>query len=293
MKKGLFLGASIILHLLSLLPFGILYLLADIAYIVLYHIMHYRKQVVDNNLRNAFPEKSETERKAIAKKFYRFLADQVVESIKMLSITERTIKKRFRLNNVNELERHFKNNKSIIAATGHYGNWEWGSLIITATIKEPVLVVYKPLTDKNYESLVNKMRSKFGALLVPMKLTLRKIIALKGQNYLAVLVTDQTPVKDEAQFFTIFLNQPTAVFLGVEKLAKLGNHAVVYCHINRYKRGYYECTFKTLFNQPANTAEGEITIGHTQELDRIIREKPELWLWSHRRWKFSPNTLTA
>jgi KDO2-lipid IV(A) lauroyltransferase len=124
-----------------------------------------------------------------------------------------------------------------------------------------------------------------------MRLTLRKMIELKNTTFLSVFVSDQTPVAGETQYFIPFLNQPTAVFLGIEKIAKATNYPVVYCHINRIKRGYYEATFKTLSANPKTTAEHEITALHIRELERIIQQRPELWLWSHKRWKFRPEDL--
>ncbi len=279
------------LYLVSLLPFPLLYLVSDALYLVLVHVVRYRRDVVNRNLENAFPEKTDAERKEIARKFFRFLSDQIVESIKMRTISPEQMRKRFVLNNVDELRRHFAKGKAVFAATGHYGNWEWGTLIITLTISEPVIVIYKPLANKSFEELMNAMRARFGAVLVSMKRTMRKIVEYKNRTYLAVVVSDQTPVAGETQYFTSFLNQPTAVFLGVEKLAHLTGNPVVYCHINRLKRGHYECTFRTLVDDPSQCREYEITELHTRELERIIHQRPELWLWSHRRWKFKPEDI--
>lgn len=279
---------TIFLNFLAFLPFKLLYLFSDFLYLVLYYLPGYRQKVVETNLKNSFPDKSDTEIKLISKKYYHFLADMTVESVKMLNISADTIRKRFRLNNPEEIQRHLKRGKAVIAVTGHYGNWEWGSLILSASIQEPVLIVYKPLTNKTFEQRLNRMRSKFGAILVPMKNTLRKIVELKNKPFVTVLVSDQTPARSEAHYFTEFLNQPTAVFLGIEKISKLTDGPVVYCHINRYKRGFYECTFQTLFDHPTQTRDKEITEAHTKVLNQIIQQKPELWLWSHKRWKLKP-----
>jgi len=292
MKNAVFVILKPLLYLISLLPFAAIYLLSDFLYVFFYYGLKYRREVVYQNLRNSFPEKTEEEITTVAKEFYHFLCDQLLESIKMLTISEQTVKKRFRLNNIEEIHRHFDNNKSVIAVTGHYGNWEWGGLILSILVRGQVIIVYKPINDKRFENLVNKMRSRFNAVLVPMKNTLRKIIQYKDEKYLAVLVSDQTPARSEINYYTRFMNQWTPVFLGVEKLAKLTHDSVIYCHINRYKRGFYECTFETLIEQPELTAEREITESFTKKLEQIIRQKPELWLWSHRRWKYS-DTVTS
>ncbi|MGV3705272.1 MAG: lysophospholipid acyltransferase family protein [Arcticibacter sp.] len=287
MKKILFLITKSLLYLLSLLPIRVLYLLSDVLYFFLYRVFKYRKKVVFENLQKSFPAKSPEEIQHIARDFYKFLCDQILESVKMLTISEETLKKHFRINNLDELNRHFESNKSVLAVTGHYGNWEWGALILSVWAKNPVLIVYKPISNKLFEGLINKVRSRFNAALVPMKSTLRKISQYKNDPYVAVLVSDQTPAKSEINYFTKFLNQQTPVFLGVEKLAKMTRDAVVYCHINRYKRGYYECTFETLFEEPHLTSEREITECYTRKLEENILKKPELWLWSHRRWKYA------
>jgi KDO2-lipid IV(A) lauroyltransferase len=290
-KKGLFRLATSFLYLISLLPFSLLYVLSDILFVVLYHIVSYRRKVVQQNLANAFPEKSREERAGIERKYYRFLSDMILESIKMLSISPANLQKRFRFNNISELTQYFTKGKSVIAVTGHYGNWEWGTLITPLTFPEAVLVVYKPLADKNFGDLINRMRSRFGSIMVAMKLTMRKVIEFKKQKYALVLVGDQTPSGAEIEYFTTFLNQPTFVFLGIEKIAKVTGNPIVYFTITPYRRGYYECDIKTLVENPGETTEYEITEMHTGELENVIRARPEFWLWSHRRWKFKPEDI--
>ena len=279
------------LYLISLLPFPVLYFFSDILYILLYYILKYRRKVVSNNLLNSFPEKTKSELELIEKRFYRYLADLMLESVKTISISANEIKKRFVFKNLDLLTKHLQNGRSVIAVSGHYGNWEWGPVAIGLELKEKVLVVYKPLSDKRFEGLMNSMRSRFGSVMVPMKLTLRKVIEYKNEPNVLVLVGDQTPTREESQYFTKFLNQQTAVFLGVEKIALKLNNPIVYFSINRIKRGYYECVVKSLIDNPEHTKEHEITDAHTKELEKNIRFQPEYWLWSHKRWKFSPENL--
>ena len=284
---------SVLLYLISLLPFWILYLFSDILYFLLFHVVKYRRKVVELNLKNSFPEKSVADRLDIEKRFYKHLSDLILESIKTLSISPKSMKKRFVFSNLNELTKYFEQGKSVIAVSGHYGNWEWGPLATAYELKEKVLVVYKPLSNKRFDNLVNTMRSRFGAILVPMKHTLRKIIEYNTQPHVLVLVGDQTPPREESQYFINFLNQPTAIFLGVEKIAVRTNKPVIYFSINKIKRGYYECLIKPLVEVPNQTKEFEITNIHTQVLEHIIQKNPEYWLWSHKRWKFSPDNLKA
>lgn len=280
-----------ILYFLSLLPFPVLYFLSDILYGILYYIFKYRRKVVLNNLLNSFPEKSRSEIELIEKRFYRYLADLMLESIKTLTISAKEIKKRFIFKNIEILKNHLQNGKSVIAVSGHYGNWEWGPVATGLELNEKVLVVYKPLSDKRFEGLMNSMRSRFGSIMVPMKLTFRKVIEYKDEPNVLVLIGDQTPAREESHYFTTFLNQQTAVFLGVEKIALKLNNPIVYFSINRIKRGYYECVVKSLIENPENTIEHEITEAHIKELEKNIRIHPEFWLWSHKRWKFSSGNL--
>ena len=282
---------AFVLYLISLLPFPVLYLLSDILYVFLYYIFRYRRKVVLINLLNSFPEKSKTEIDEIEKRFYRHLADLMFESVKTISISANEIKKRFVFKNLEILTKYLQNGKSVIAVSGHYGNWEWGPVATGLELKEKVLVVYKPLSDKRFERLMNTMRSRFGSIMVPMKLTMRKVIEYKNEPNVLVLVGDQTPTREESQYFTKFLNQQTAVFLGVEKIALKTNNPIVYFSINKTKRGYYECVVKSLIDNPEQTMEYEITEAHTRELEKNIRFQPEYWLWSHKRWKFSPEIL--
>jgi len=291
MKKVLWGLTKFSLHLLSLVPFPILYLLSDFCYYVLFYIIKYRRHVVMPNLRNSFPQKTEKELRVIEKKYFKFLCDNILESFKMLSISKAEITRRYKVNNPEEIRKHLDNGKSVIVTGGHYANWEWGNLAMKAYFDETVLIIYKPLADKNFEGFMNGMRSRFGSIMVPMKLTLRKIIEQKNNKYLAFFVSDQTPARVDQYHFIKFLNQDTAVFLGTEKIAKTTGNPLVFCHIDRVKRGYYEITFTTLFEDPESTSPLEITLAHSKKLESYINARPELWLWSHKRWKFKPENV--
>lgn len=247
--------------------------------------------MVQNNLVNAFPGKSSVERAGIEKRFYGFLADTIVESIKSISITKKELKERYQFENLEEITKHLNAGRSVIAVSGHYGNWEWGPLGIPLELDADILVVYKPLSDKKFDQLINSIRSRFGTIMIPMKQTLRKVAEYKNKPHVLVLVGDQTPTREESQYFTTFLNQPTAVFLGVEKIASKTNNPIIYFSIKRIKRGFYRSVVKPLIDNPKECAEYEITDAHTKELEDLIVEKPDYWLWSHKRWKFKPEDI--
>lgn len=280
--------SSVLLSIVAALPLSILYILSDGLYVLLYYVFGYRLAIVSTNLQNAFPEKSVLERKEIAKRYYRYLADLIVETIKMKSISRKEIKKRMLLINPELIHHYFEENQSIIFVTGHYGNWEWGIPRMSLISDNPSLVIYKPLSNKGFEEIFNRMRTRFGGTMVPMKNTLRKIIEHQNKLHASVFLSDQTPTRNGSDYFIDFLNQPTLVFKGIEKIAQKTNFPIVYCHIDRVKRGYYQAKFTTLAEQPKFTVENEITLLHNKFLEEIIKEKPELWLWSHKRWKHKP-----
>lgn len=276
------------LKLLSYLPLNVLYILSDGLFLILFHVTKYRRNVVAENLKNAFPEKDITERNQITIQYYRYLCDLIIESVKMISISKAEAMERFKFVNPELLEEYFAQNKSIIAAAGHYGNWEMASNIGLTTDKN-TLVVYKPLTNQIFERFLKKVRSRFNAKMVPMKTSFREILSYRKEPTISILISDQTPVQSDAHCFTTFLNQPTAVFLGIEKLAKSYNYPIVFCDVKVIKRGHYTCEFVPLVDEPKSTADHEITEAHVRYLEKMIQKEPQYWIWSHKRWKFRPD----
>jgi KDO2-lipid IV(A) lauroyltransferase len=290
-NKGLSRLGYLFLYLISLLPFWLLYIFSDFLYVIIYYVLRYRLKVVRENLRNSFPEKTDTERKAIEKKYYHYLGDLIVEVIKLFTISEKQLKKRMLAPNGEIIEHYFNQGKSIIGAVGHYSNWEMAGLRLGMYTDKRRVVVYKPLHNEYFDNAFKRMRSKTGATLVDMKHTVRKMVEYRKELMISVLVSDQTPVRSDVSYFVPFLNQPTPVFLGIEKLAKMIDCVVVFCDIRRIKRGYYECSLVPLFEDPKNTAEHEITNAHVNYLENVIKQEPQYWLWSHRRWKFKPEDI--
>jgi len=290
-KRGFaYIGVSF-LFLLSLLPFWFLYIISDILFVILYYLAGYRRKVVQENLRNSFPEKSEEERKAIEKKYFKYMADLMLETIKSVSMSEKQVRRRMVCTNPEVIDHYFKQGKSILAAAGHYGNWELACLNFGFLTDKVKMVVYKPQTSEVFTDFFNRTRSRFGTIMISMKQTLRKMIEYKNALTFTVLAADQTPARNEAMYFTTFLNQPTAVFIGVEKLTGIRDCVVVFYRIDLVKRGYYTYTLVPLVENPKETKPYEITRIQVSYLESLIREKPEYWLWSHRRWKIKPEDV--
>lgn len=270
----------------SLLPLRVLYVFSDFIFLLLYYFPTYRRKVVATNLKNAFPEKSDEELKSIEKKFYKHMADIFVETFKLIHMSEKEQQKRFTYSNIEIIDKLRQEKRDIIAVLGHYNNWEWPTLL-PFFLKYKIVIIYKPLQNKYFNGFINKQRSKHGIVLTPMSQIIREIINYRKNdiNTLSVFLSDQTPAKGEIKYWTTFLNQDTPVYLGVEKIASKYDMAVVFFHIQKVKRGYYNLNIELLFDHTAGLPDHLITEAHTRKLEDIIREKPEFWLWSHRRWK--------
>lgn len=284
--KGFSYIGTFFLYILSLLPLPILLFFARLLYYPLYHIFGYRKKVVRENLQKSFPEKSLQEIIKIEKSFFKYLADLIFEIIKLNSISEREIRKRVKFNGLAQVEEYFSRGESVLACTGHYGNWELCMLALGLNLSATEYVIYKPLSNEIFENWFQKWRTRFGNQFVPMRQTLRQIIATKAETTMYCFASDQTPVKEETQYTLQFLNQPTAVFLGLEKIALQTNRPIFYFDVIKVKRGYYEVNCLLLCEEPKATQGHEITDLLFQFLDKTIQREPAFWLWSHKRWKF-------
>jgi KDO2-lipid IV(A) lauroyltransferase len=287
-KKGFSYLGIFFLAVLSLLPLWILYIFGNVAYLLLYYVFGYRRKVVRENLSNAFPEKGTAEIITIEKRYYKYLADLIFEIVKMSAISEKEIRKRFVFKHTEQIETYLKKGQSVLICSAHYGNWEWGTLGIGLNFSAHHYPIYKPLSNPLFDNWFKKVRSKFGNRLIPMRQTLRSLQASKGSPSLFSFGNDQSPSKDELHYWTTFLNQPTSVQLGIEKIAKMTNQPIFYLKVNYVKRGYYAVDCVPLCLDPAATARYEITELHTRFLENIIKEEPAYWLWSHRRWKHRP-----
>lgn len=276
------------LTLLSLLPLSFLYFLAKGVFVLLYHIVSYRRKVVRENLQKVFPEKSLVEIIAIEKKFYQFLSDLIVEIIKMNTISKKELAKRFQFKNTELMETYFKKGESVLICSAHYGNWEWGTLALGLVFSAQNYPIYKPLSNPIFNHWFQKIRSRFGNKMVAMRQTLRVLQGSKNQPSIFSFGNDQAPSKDESHYWTNFLGQKSSVQLGIEKIAKKTNRPVFYLKVSVLKRGYYKVDCVPLSLHPIETRAFEITESHTRFLEEIIREEPAYWLWSHRRWKYQP-----
>lgn len=274
-----------IIYAFSLFPHWIMYGISDFFFFILYRVIGYRKQVVYDNLKNSFPEKSHEEIKKLQEDFFHHLIDVMLETIKEFTISKKSIKKRFKFTNPELFQEHYNNNKSVMMLMGHYGNWEYG-VSTSLWVPQECWAVYGKIQNPVMDKYLVKTRERFGFTLYPMEETYNVMLSHEQGNKLYMFMGDQSPHHAKIKYWIPFLNQETGVHIGAEKLSKMLDLAVVFIDIQRVKRGYYEITAKTLFENAKETEQYQITNKYFEILEEVIKKKPENWLWSHKRWKY-------
>lgn len=271
---------------LSLFPLRVLYIVSDFLYFMMYRVFKYRLKIIIDNLRHSFPEKNEKEIQKIAKLFYKNFCDQMIESLKSFSISKKELEKRFKFINPELIDKYYHQGKSVVLAASHYGNWEWSGTLLGAITSLKVLGAYSPLKNKFFDKKIKSSRSQFGSILLSSKEIARVIDANKNIPSLIGLIADQSPSNYRKSYWMNFLNQATPIFAGPEKTALKYNLPIVFAKVDKVKRGYYTLVFEIVRDNENTLNEvGDITRVHSQMLEKCIKDKPELWLWSHRRWK--------
>ncbi len=276
----------IFLKALSRLPFSVLYLISDMLYPLLFYIVGYRKKVVYENLRNSFPEKSRQEIDRIAKRFYRHFCDLILESVKLPGMSDKDLDERLIVHGLDKINAYAAEGKSMVSIGMHYNNWEWSSTIQRITDTQ-ILIVYHPLQNNEpMDRYMKEMRERFGSMAVSMEQSGRLALKLKnsGKSFCLFLAADQTPTR-QSHFWTTFLNQETAFFSGPERIAIKTNQPVFLHYTRKTGRGKYEVEMTELFPEPSEVSPDTILLAYADRMEKIIRETPEYWLWSHRRWK--------
>lgn len=273
-----------ICYVLSLLPLRVLYLLSDVAYLVLYRVVGYRTGVVEDNLARALGELTGAERRRITRAFYHNLADMLAETLKLFSISERSLARRFTgdLTLLKELE---ASGRPYQIHLGHYFNWEWANLYIKSQVTAPFLVTYMPLKSSLADRLVRRLRGRTGSVLVSARDVAREMKPWQRGPHISVLVADQNPGKARRAYWFRFLGRMTPFYKGPELSARRGDHPVVYGEISKTGRGRYHVKVSLVSDHPAQEPPGAVTGAFVRMLEAGIRAQPENWVWSHRRWK--------
>lgn len=286
-----------------MLPYRVLYVIADFFYLIIYYVVGYRKRVVRKNLSKAFPEKSEEERKDIERKFYRWLCDYFVETLKLLSVSDKTFNKHVRFGGLDVVEQCFEEGQHCSGILGHCGNWEylsasdiglkkWGFRAVEGGSKVTALpavcgLIYHPLRNKIFDRLFLDIRQAMRGICVPKKDILRYLVnySREGRMTLFGYIADQAPKWENIHLWLDFLNQETPVFTGAERIISKMNSAVFYIDVEHPKRGQYIFTYKLMTREPSKLEHGELTRLYFKRLEESIRRNPSIYLWTHDRWK--------
>ncbi|MBM3405238.1 MAG: lysophospholipid acyltransferase family protein [Bacteroidetes bacterium] len=285
----------IYLYLLSLLPFWMLYLYSDFLAFLAYSIIRYRRHEVLDNLRKAFPEQTEKQRKRIARRFYRNLTDVILEMIKTPRLSEEQLAQRVKIKNLDLLNQFYSEKRSVIGIFAHLFSWEWVGYCANMSIRQRPYVVIKPMKNPFFNNYITGIRTHFTKdYLVHLRETMKVIIENKNDTCVYWIAADQSPPRQEVSFWTPFFGQDTPFSLGIEKVAKRFDMGVIYCHIRRSsRRGHYELEFQLVMDHTHDSADFAITEKVARLIEDNIRQDPTNWLWSHRRWKYRREDMEA
>ena len=286
MKFIVFAIAYPIIWVLSRLPMRILYIKSDFLYLLMYYVFGYRKEVVLENLKLSFPEKSDEELKKISKKFFKHFIDLIMESVKAFSISEKQIVKRYKYKNPELVDKYAKQGRDIALVGAHQANWEW-SIGMPLVLNIDIYGAYTRLNNIYFEKWIRKSREKFGVNGYKTSDTVRglqKNFNDKKQGAY-ILLSDQSPQPHKTYYWREFFGIKVPVHTGAEMLSKRFNYVVINYVAKKVKRGYYEVEFELITDTPKNFENYQITDKYTELTEKNIKQQPELYLWSHRRFK--------
>lgn len=271
------------IYLFTALPFGVLYALSDGLYILL-RLTGYRKAVIRQNLERSFPGKNPGEIESLVQQYYRYLCDLTLEILKTRTMTEHDSQKHCVFHKAEWLDRLYEEKRSVIIMMGHYGNWEWAGPSFTLNNRHQLVVIYLPLSNPYFDKMLVSTRTRFGTRIAPASQTFRAMAMNRDKITATAFIADQAAPLDNNHWMT-FLNQDTSVFTGPAKIASKFNYPIIYIHVKRSKRGYYDVYPELLFSDPNLHSEAEICETYMRRLEKEIQTDPVTWLWSHRRWK--------
>ena len=271
---------------LARLPLAVLYIFADFISFILYYIINYRKSVVKANLTTSFPEKSPQEINRIQKEFYRYLGDQVVETVKLLHISDKELEKRIKIIDTDIVNESLSKGKNAVVLMGHYGNWEWVQEITRELLPGSFMCsIYHPLKNKTWDEFFIQLRSRWHAHIVPMKKVTRILLNKENQPWVCGFIADARPDNRIEDNNTVeFLNHNTRFITGPEVIGDKVGADYFYLEMIRLRRGHYELKYF-----PINPEDSSLPYPHLREFwakfEETIKKNPALWLWSHKRWK--------
>lgn len=266
------------------MPFRLLNLISDFTYLIVYKVFKYRVGVVNKNLKIVFPEKTESELEKIRNQFYRNFFDIMYETIKLLVLSPKKVMQKIVKGDTAVLDEMYKKKRSVIIASSHLGNWEYGSVSHELYFPGISKGVYKPLSNKFFDQLMLRLRGRFGVEMWPIDLTLEKVRSNQDNHIAVGLLSDQNPSSHKALWLPFF-GLETPVYTGLELIARRFDLAVVYVHWKRIGRGQYRIDSELITDRPQDEEKHFITKQYLSKLERDIKANPDNWLWTHNRWK--------
>ncbi len=269
----------------SRLPLRALYAFSSFLYLLAFYVVRHRHQVIRGQLEKVFPDASDAERERIHKRFLKNFCDVVVEVLKSVSMTEADMRAHVNIVNLSEARRHLDAGQSVMLVTSHLCNWEWLLHGVTLQLGYPVDAAYKPLHDQWAERLMLMIRSRFGARLVPAKELLADFLRRRGIVRAVAMNADQAPVSTDKRYWTQFLGQDTAFYIGAEQIARATRLPILYVAVRRIRRGYYEVELRPLWDGREVTETNTVTERYARACEIDVLKSPADWLWSYRRWR--------
>ncbi len=270
---------------LSRLPMGALYAFSAFLYFLAYYVVRHRHHVIESQILQVFPEASQPERKAIHRQYLKNFCDVLVEVLKSASMSAAALNARVRFVNLPAARAHLEAGRSVMLVTSHLCNWEWLLQAVTLQLGYPVDAAYKPLHDQWAERLMLKVRSRFGARLIPAKELLADFLQRRAIVRAVAMNADQAPVSTDKRYWTRFLGQDTAFYIGAEQIARATRLPMLYLVMRRVKRGHYEGEFRPLWDGREVLEPNAITERYARACEQDVLHSPADWLWSYRRWR--------
>lgn len=271
---------------IATLPFGVIYGISDVLYVLLRYVVKYRDKVISENLACSFPEKSEKEINSVKNRFYRYLCDMSLESVKIYKMSSKQMEKRVSFKGTDLLNTYADEGKGAILLAYHYNNWEWGSFL-QQKINHRFLMVYNKMRDnKPMDKFLSDSREKWGGKAVQMGRAAKVAFdySIKEIPALLLLIADQSAL-ETSQAWTEFLHREAPFFTGPMKIAMKTNQPIFFQHIRKVGRGRYEFEYSLLIEEPKKSNPNEILLSYVRKMEEMIHSEPEYYLWSHRKWK--------
>jgi KDO2-lipid IV(A) lauroyltransferase len=269
----------------SRLPMWVLYAFSTFLYLLAFYVVRHRHQVIREQIRKVFPDLSDAEQVRIHKRYLRNFCDVLMEVVKSVSMPADDMRNRMRIVNPEAARRHLDAGQSLMFVTSHLCNWEWLLHGMALQLGYPVDAAYKPLHDQWAERLMLKIRSRFGARLVPAKELLADFLKRRGIVRALAMNADQAPVSTDKRYWTQFLGQDTAFYVGADQIARATRLPVLYVSMRRIRRGYYEADLQPLWDGREATEPNTVTERYARACEIDVLESPADWLWSYRRWR--------